>query len=70
MKIIADTHVHTIASEHAFSTVMEIHAAAKEKGLRFLAVTDHTGKMPGTPPLLLTTYKHRAHLNGMRPAFG
>ena len=49
MKIIADTHVHTIASEHAFSTVMEIHAAAKEKGLRFLAVTDHTGKMPGAP---------------------
>ena len=47
MKIIADTHVHTIASEHAFSTVLENHAAAKKKGLRFLAVTDHTGKMPG-----------------------
>ena len=49
MKIIADTHVHTIASEHAFSTVLENHAAAKKKGLRFLAVTDHTGKMPGAP---------------------
>ena len=35
MKIIADTHVHTIASEHAFSTVLENHAAAKKKGLRF-----------------------------------
>lgn len=49
MKIIADTHVHTIASEHAFSTVLENHAAAKKKGLRFLAITDHTGKMLGAP---------------------
>ena len=32
MKIIADTHVHTIASEHAFSTVLENHAAANEHG--------------------------------------
>lgn len=44
MKIIAVTHVHTIASEHAFSTVLENYAAAKKKGLRFLAFTDHTGK--------------------------
>ena len=49
MKIIADTHVHTLASEHALSTVLENHAAAKEKGLRFLAITDHTGRMPGAP---------------------
>lgn len=49
MKIIADTHVHTIASEHAFSTVMENLAIAKERGLRFVAFTDHTGKMPGAP---------------------
>jgi putative hydrolase len=49
MKIIADTHVHTIASEHACSTLMENLREAKAKGLRFLAVTDHTGLMPGAP---------------------
>lgn len=49
MKIIADTHVHTIASEHAYSTVLENLQAAKAKGLRFLALTDHTGLMPGAP---------------------
>ena len=49
MKIIADTHVHTIASEHAFSTLMENLHEAKARGLRFLAVTDHTGRMPGAP---------------------
>ncbi len=49
MQIIADTHVHTIASEHAFSTVMENLREAKARGLRFLAVTDHTGRMPGAP---------------------
>ena len=49
MKIIADTHVHTIASEHAMSTVMENIQEAKRKGLRFLAITDHTGRMIGAP---------------------
>ena len=49
MKIIADTHAHTIASEHAFSTVMENLTVAKAKGLKFLAVTDHTGAVPGAP---------------------
>ena len=49
MQIIADTHVHTIASEHAFSTVMENLREAKAQGIRFLAVTDHTGLMPGAP---------------------
>ena len=49
MKIIVDTHVHTIALEHAFFTVPENHAAAKKTGLSVLAVTDHTGKMTGAP---------------------
>ncbi len=49
MRIIADTHVHTIASEHAYSTVMENLIEAKKKGLRFICFTDHTGKMAGAP---------------------
>lgn len=49
MKIIADTHTHTIMSGHAHSTVLENVTEAKRKGLRFIAITDHTGKMPASP---------------------
>ncbi len=49
MNIIADTHTHTIMSGHAYSTLLENVRAAKEKGLQFLAVTDHAGLMPGGP---------------------
>ena len=32
MKLIADTHTHTIASTHAYSTLQEmVHAAAEKK---------------------------------------
>ncbi len=43
--IVADTHTHTIASAHAYSTITENAAAAKQAGHRFLACTDHTGIM-------------------------
>ena len=49
MKIIADTHTHTIASTHAFSTAPEMIAAAAEKGLYAIALTDHGYAMPGSP---------------------
>jgi putative hydrolase len=49
MKIVADTHTHTIASGHAFSTLTENCIAAKKLGLFFLATTDHTSRMPGAP---------------------
>ena len=49
MKLIADTHCHTVASTHAYSTILENVAAAKKKGLKYIAVTDHTGVMPGAP---------------------
>lgn len=49
MKLIADTHTHTIASTHAYSTLQEnVHAAA-QKGLYAIAVTDHGALMPGAP---------------------
>jgi putative hydrolase len=51
MKIIADLHVHTISSGHAFSTIQEIAAAAAEKGLKMIAMTDHGPSMPGGPHL-------------------
>ncbi len=49
MKTIADTHTHTVMSTHAHSTLLENLREAKNKGLRFICVTDHTGTMPGSP---------------------
>ena len=49
MKIIADTHTHTVASGHAYSTITENVRAARERGLRFLCMTDHAPKLLGAP---------------------
>lgn len=48
MKIIADTHAHTLASGHAYSTITEMAQAAAKKGLEVLALTEHAPEMPGT----------------------
>lgn len=48
MKFEVDTHAHTIASGHAYSTIREMAAAGAEKGLKALALTEHAPKMPGT----------------------
>lgn len=49
MKLIADTHTHTVASTHAYSTLQEMVHAAAEKGLFALGITDHGYSMPGGP---------------------
>lgn len=42
MKIIADLHTHTVASTHAYSTVLENARYAADAGLCAMAITDHT----------------------------
>lgn len=49
MKFIADTHIHSIASSHAYSTVMENIEEARRKGLVYIAMTEHGPKMPDAP---------------------
>lgn len=49
MRLVADLHVHSIASGHAYSTILEIAAAARDKGLLAVAITDHGPAMPGGP---------------------
>lgn len=51
MKLLMDTHCHTVASGHAYSTVMEIAREANNKGLRLVGITDHGPNMPGGPHL-------------------
>lgn len=48
MKIVVDTHCHTIASGHAYSTIVENAKIASEKGLEMIAITDHGPAIPGT----------------------
>ncbi|MCI5604458.1 MAG: phosphatase [Clostridia bacterium] len=49
MKILFDSHTHTIASTHAYSTVEEMAKAASECGLEAIAVTDHAPALPDAP---------------------
>jgi putative hydrolase len=48
MQIVIDSHVHSLASGHAYSTIREIAEEAARKGLEGVAITDHGLKMPGT----------------------
>jgi putative hydrolase len=49
MHIEVDSHTHTIASGHAYSTLGENVAAAKTQRIKLLAVTEHGPAMPGSP---------------------
>ena len=49
MRIICDTHTHTISSGHAHSTVLENAAEAARMGHKFLVISDHAPKIPGAP---------------------
>ena len=47
MDILIDTHVHTVSSGHAYSTIDEIARFAKDNNLEIVAITDHSPAMPG-----------------------
>lgn len=49
MRYLVDTHCHTLASGHAYSTVQEYAREAHTKGLGLIAITDHGPQMPGGP---------------------
>jgi len=46
MKLVVDSHTHTIASAHAYSTVLELAREAADTGLELLAITDHGPALP------------------------
>lgn len=62
MTIVADTHTHTSACDHAYSSIDENARAAKERGLKFIAMTEHSPSMPGGPSFI-----HFANLRAIPP---
>lgn len=44
-RILGDLHTHTIASQHAYSTIGELIDQSKKLDMEFLAVTDHGPEM-------------------------
>lgn len=49
---VLDTHTHTLASGHAYSTIRENARAAAEKGLELLAITEHAPRLLGSCRLI------------------
>ncbi len=49
MKYEIDLHTHTMASTHAYSTIIENCRAASIKGLKAVAMTDHAPMEPDSP---------------------
>lgn len=47
-KLTADLHMHTLASGHAYGTIREMVAAAKEQGLQLIGISEHGPGIPGT----------------------
>ena len=46
--LIADLHMHTIMSGHAFGTIREMAAEAAQKNLQLIGITEHGPGVPGT----------------------
>ncbi|MFC1496712.1 phosphatase [Candidatus Margulisiibacteriota bacterium] len=58
MRLIADLHLHTTASGHAYSTLEDYVRQAKKIGLEMIAMTDHGPAMLGGP--------HYYHFSNLR----
>ncbi len=73
MRIIADTHTHTVASTHAYSTILEMAQFAEKTGLEALAITDHTPNSTDGPHLWHFHNLHKAiprELYGVKIIYG
>lgn len=61
-----DVHTHTLFSQHAYSTIGECVAAAKNAGLELLGSTDHYSSMlfpePSNPEQFLRNYQYFINL--------
>lgn len=51
MRLVVDTHTHSVSSGHAYSTIQELAKGACGNGIQMIAVTDHGPSMCGAPHL-------------------
>ena len=76
IKIKTDTHTHTLASGHAYSTIEENLKAGKEQGLELVGATDHFSSffVPSTTFACYGFFTNRGDLpeiwHGVRLLFG
>lgn len=47
-KLVADIHMHTLVSGHAYGTIREMADSAKNKGLQMIGISEHGPGIPGT----------------------
>lgn len=47
-KLVADMHMHTLVSGHAYGTIREMVQVAKEKELKMIGISEHGPGIPGT----------------------
>ncbi len=47
-KLVADIHMHTIVSGHAYGTIREMVDAAKKQNLELIGISEHAPGIPGT----------------------
>lgn len=67
-----DTHIHSIGSGHAFSTIYELAHAAAESKVELIAITDHGPNMRGSSHLEYFSMAQRIprELSGVKILFG
>lgn len=58
MNISVDTHTHSIASGHAYSTIDDLALAARDRGLSGFVLSDHGPDLGGAP--------HRYHFGNLK----
>lgn len=58
MNYLSDLHTHTLASGHAYTTLLENVKHCADKGMKILGVSDHGPTMPGAP--------HNWHFHNLR----
>ncbi|MGI6223821.1 MAG: phosphatase [Prevotella sp.] len=71
-KVLLDVHTHTTASGHAYSSLQEMVAAASQKGIKLLGITEHGPSIPGTcKPIYFHNYHCiPRHIDGVRLLMG
>jgi len=63
MELTVDLHTHSVASGHAYSTVLELAQAGTARGLEAIAITDHGPGLPQGPhPFHFSNQSRFVHL--------